>query len=135
MLFFKLFVICIIRPFQICCMKYFTKSFLYYQQGSKSLKAGIPAGLGQSFSPTLFIITCLNFSILDILTGRYDDDFESDDNSDQLRSSASENSEEEMDVRKARKQTVCTSPYSIFKAYKSWETLLSSCSFILGHVH
>lgn len=71
----------------------------------------------------------------DILTGRYDDDFESDDNSDQLRSSASENSEEEVDVRKARKQTVCTSPYSIFKAYKSWETLLSSCSFILGHVH
>lgn len=50
------------------------------------------------------------FSIVDILSGRYDDDFESDDNSDQLRSSASENSEEEMNVRKGTKQTVCTSP-------------------------
>ena len=31
------FVKCIIRPFRTGCMKYFTKSFLYYQQGSKSL--------------------------------------------------------------------------------------------------
>ena len=27
-----------IIPFLRCCMKYFTKSFLYFQQGSKSLK-------------------------------------------------------------------------------------------------
>ena len=26
-----------IGPFRTCSMKYFTKSFLYYQQGSKSL--------------------------------------------------------------------------------------------------
>ena len=37
-LFFKLFINLIIRPFRMCCMKYFTKSLLYYQQGSKSLK-------------------------------------------------------------------------------------------------
>ena len=26
----------------MCCMKYFTKSFLYYQQGHKSLMYGFP---------------------------------------------------------------------------------------------
>ena len=36
-LFFKLFIKLITRPFRMCCMKYFTKSFLYYQYGSKSL--------------------------------------------------------------------------------------------------
>ena len=34
---FKPFVKCIIRPFWTYCMKYFPKSFLYYQQGGKSL--------------------------------------------------------------------------------------------------
>ena len=28
-LFYELFVICIIIPFRTCCMKYFTKSFSY----------------------------------------------------------------------------------------------------------
>ena len=37
-LYFELFVKYIIRPSWTCCMKCFTKSFLYYQQGSKSLK-------------------------------------------------------------------------------------------------
>ena len=36
-LFFKVFIKLIIRPFRMFCMKYLTKSFLYYQQGSKSL--------------------------------------------------------------------------------------------------
>ena len=31
----------IIRPFRTCYMKYFTKSFLCYQQGSKSLNNAI----------------------------------------------------------------------------------------------
>ena len=35
----KLFIKSIIRPFRMCCVKNFTKSFLYYQQESKSLKA------------------------------------------------------------------------------------------------
>ena len=33
---FKLLVKCIIRPFRTCYIKYFTKSYLYNQQGSKS---------------------------------------------------------------------------------------------------
>ena len=41
MLFFQVFIKSINRPFRMCCMKYFTKSFLYYQQGHKSLKKRI----------------------------------------------------------------------------------------------
>ena len=37
-IFLKLFINCNIRPFQTCNMNYFTKLFLYYQQGSKSLR-------------------------------------------------------------------------------------------------
>ena len=35
---FQVFIKSINRPFRMCCTKYFTKSFLYYQQGHKSLK-------------------------------------------------------------------------------------------------
>ena len=54
---FILFVKCMIRPFQTCCMKCFTKSFLYYQQGSTSLTISKKKTF-QGWDHIVFILIC-----------------------------------------------------------------------------
>ena len=53
----QLFIKSIIRPFRMCCTKYFTKSFLYYQQGNKSVSN--ISDYTQSNPVALVLISCL----------------------------------------------------------------------------